>query len=435
MAKAKRKINVVTLGCSKNVVDSEFLMKQLDYDGWEVVHDSNDTSAKVVVINTCGFIADAKEESTDTILRFVEAKNQGIIDRVYVMGCLSQRYREELSVEIPEVDGFYGVTDLPIILKDLKSKYNKEVETSRIVTTPKHYAYLKISEGCNWGCSYCAIPLIRGKHISRSIDFLIEEATRLANDGVKELLIIAQDSTFYGLDLYGKRMLSELLDRLSEINGIEWIRIHYAYPSAFPSDLIKTIKNNPKVCKYIDIPFQHISNKMLGVMRRGTSKQETFDLVKRLKSEIPDIAIRTTFLVGHPCETEEDFNELVEFVKESRFDRVGVFTYSEEEGTHSAKTYQDDISEEQKNNRLDIIMELQREISLKNNQSRIGQTFKVIVDRFEDQYIIGRTEYDSPEVDQDVIIKKDSAHNIKQGDFINVRITSCDDYDLIGEVV
>jgi len=435
MAKANRKINVVTLGCSKNVVDSEFLMKQLDFDGWEVIHDSNDASAKVVVINTCGFIADAKEESTDTIIRFVEAKNQGIIDRVYVMGCLSQRYKDELSAEIPEVDGFYGVNDLPIILKDLKTKYSSEIETSRFLTTPKHYAYLKISEGCNWGCSYCAIPLIRGKHISRSIDSLVEEATLLANDGVKELLVIAQDSTFYGLDLYGKRMLSELLDRLSEINGIEWIRIHYAYPSAFPSDLINTIKNNPKICKYIDIPFQHISDKMLNVMRRGTSKKETVDLVKRLKCEIPSIAIRTTFLVGHPEESEKDFNELVDFVKKYRFDRVGVFTYSEEEGTYSAKTYPDDISEEVKNNRLDIIMELQREISLKNNQSRIGQTFKVIVDRFENQYIIGRTEYDSPEVDQEVIIKKDNTHNIKQGDFIIVRITSCDDYDLIGEIV
>ena len=351
------------------------------------------------------------------------------------MGCLSQRYKDELSAEIPEVDGFYGVNDLPIILKDLKTKYSSEIETSRFLTTPKHYAYLKISEGCNWGCSYCAIPLIRGKHISRSIDSLVEEATLLANDGVKELLVIAQDSTFYGLDLYGKRMLSELLDRLSEINGIEWIRIHYAYPSAFPSDLINTIKNNPKICKYIDIPFQHISDKMLNVMRRGTSKKETVDLVKRLKCEIPSIAIRTTFLVGHPEESEKDFNELVDFVKKYRFDRVGVFTYSEEEGTYSAKTYPDDISEEVKNNRLDIIMELQREISLKNNQSRIGQTFKVIVDRFENQYIIGRTEYDSPEVDQEVIIKKDNTHNIKQGDFIIVRITSCDDYDLIGEIV
>ena len=433
--RAKRKINIVTLGCSKNVVDSEFLMKQLDYNGWEVVHDSNDTSAKVVVINTCGFIADAKEESTDTILRFVEAKNQGIIDRVYVLGCLSQRYKVELTNEIPEVDGFYGVTDLPEILKDLKTNYSKEVETSRLLTTPKHYAYLKISEGCNWGCSYCAIPLIRGKHISRNIESLVEEATLLANEGVKELLIIAQDSTFYGLDLYGKRMLSELLNKLSEINGIEWIRIHYAYPSAFPKDLIKTIKNNPKICKYIDIPFQHISDKMLDVMRRGTSKKETVDLVRQLKSEIPSIAIRTTFIVGHPCETEEDFNELVEFVKESRFDRVGVFTYSEEEGTHSAKTYPDDISEEEKNNRLDVIMELQREISLKSNQSRVGQTYKVIIDRFEDQYIVGRTEFDSPEVDQEVLVNRIQGRKVNPGDFINVKVTSCDDYDLIGEII
>ena len=433
--KAKRKINIVTLGCSKNVVDSEFLMKQLDFDGWEVVHDSNDTSAKVVVINTCGFIADAKEESTDTILRFVEAKNQGIIDRVYVMGCLSQRYKVELSDEIPEVDGFYGVTDLPIILKDLKTNYSKEVETSRLLTTPKHYAYLKISEGCNWGCAYCAIPLIRGKHISRSIDSLIDEASHLANEGVKELLVIAQDTTYYGLDLYGKRMLPELLDKLSEINGIEWIRIHYAYPSAFPLELIQTIKKNPKICKYIDIPFQHISDNMLKVMRRGTTKKETVELVNNLRKEIPDIAIRTTFLVGHPCELENDFDELVEFVKKSKFDRVGVFAYSEEEGTYAAKAFPDNISPKVKNDRLDTLMELQREISLTNNQLKVGKTYKIIVDRFEDQYIVGRTEFDSPEVDQEVLVSKTKGHNVNLGDFIKVKITSCDDYDLIGEIV
>jgi len=433
--KAKRKINIVTLGCSKNVVDSEFLMKQLDFDGWEVVHDSNDTSAKVVVINTCGFIADAKEESTDTILRFVEAKNQGIIDRVYVMGCLSQRYKVELSDEIPEVDGFYGVTDLPIILKDLKTNYSKEVETSRLLTTPKHYAYLKISEGCNWGCAYCAIPLIRGKHISRSIDSLIDEASHLAKEGVKELLVIAQDTTYYGLDLYGKRMLPELLDKLSEINGIEWIRIHYAYPSAFPLELIQTIKKNPKICKYIDIPFQHISDNMLKVMRRGTTKKETVELVNNLRKEIPDIAIRTTFLVGHPCELENDFDELVEFVKKSKFDRVGVFAYSEEEGTYAAKAFPDNISPKVKNDRLDTLMELQREISLTNNQIEVGKTYKIIVDRFEDQYIVGRTEFDSPEVDQEVLVSKTKGHNVNLGDFIKVKITSCDDYDLIGEIV
>lgn len=430
----KRKINIVTLGCSKNVVDSEFLMKQLDFDGWEVIHDSDDTSAKVVVINTCGFIADAKEESTDTILRFVNAKNQGAIDRVYVMGCLSQRYKSELEREIPEVDGFYGVTDLPEILKDLKSKYTQEVANRRIITTPKHYAYLKISEGCNWGCAYCAIPLIRGKHISRTIESLIDEATQLANDGVKELLIIAQDTTYYGLDIYGKRKLPELIQKLSEINGIEWIRIHYAYPSNFPLDLIDVIRSNPKVCKYIDIPFQHISDNMLKLMRRGIDKKETIDLVNKLREEIPNIAIRTTFLVGHPGETEQDFNELLNFVKSSKFDRVGVFTYSEEEGTYAANNHPDTISEEIKNSRLEVLMELQQEISLKNNADKIGQTLKIIVDRFEDQYIVGRTEFDSPEVDQEVLVKNDKSKKIQLGDFIDVKITICENYDLIGEI-
>lgn len=433
MKRSKRKINVVTLGCSKNIVDSEFLMKQLDFDGWEVIHDSNDTSAKVVVINTCGFIADAKEESTDTILRFVNAKNQGVIDRVYVMGCLSQRYKDDLSKEIPEVDGFYGVTDLPEILNELKSKYRNEVANDRMLLTPNHYAYLKISEGCNWGCGYCAIPLIRGKHISRSIESLVDEATKIAQNGVKELLIIAQDSTYYGLDLYGKRMLAELIEKLSEIKGIEWIRIHYAYPSNFPTSLIDVIKNNPKVCKYIDIPFQHISDNMLKIMRRGLTKSETIKLVNDLRVSIPDIAIRTTFLVGHPGETEQDFKELVDFVTESKFDRVGVFTYSEEEGTYSANNYPDKISSSIKNRRFNKIMEIQREISLNNNSKRVGAVYKVIIDRIEDEGFIGRTEYDSPEVDQEVMIKTDKMIDI--GAFINVKITSCDDYDLMGEVI
>lgn len=431
----KRKINIVTLGCSKNVVDSEFLMKQLDFDGWEVIHDSNDTTAKVVVINTCGFIADAKEESTDTILQFVNAKNQGLIDKVYVMGCLSQRYKDDLEKEIPEVDGFYGVTDLPEILKDLKSKYTQEVANKRILTTPKHYAYLKISEGCNWGCAYCAIPLIRGKHISKTIESLIDETTLLAKDGVKELLLIAQDSTYYGFDIYGKRMLPELIQQLSEINGIEWIRIHYAYPSNFPLDLIGVIKNNPKVCKYIDIPFQHISDNMLRLMRRGLGKQETIELVNKLRAEVPNIAIRTTFLVGHPGETEQDFSELLDFVKTSKFDRVGVFTYSEEEGTYAANNHPDTISDEVKNNRLEVIMELQQEISLKNNENKIGQILKVIVDRFEDQYAVGRTEFDSPEVDPEVLIRNDKGKKVVVGDFVNVKITSYDNYDLTGEIL
>jgi len=431
---AKKKINIVTLGCSKNIVDSEFLMKQLDFDGWQVLHDSNDTSAKVVVINTCGFIADAKEESTDTILRFVNAKNEGIIDRVYVMGCLSQRYKSELEKEIPEVDGFYGVTDLPEILKDLKSKYNEEIANYRLIQTPKHYAYLKISEGCNWGCSFCAIPLIRGKYTSRTIESLIDETKQLAKEGVKELLVIAQDITFYGLDIYGKRMISDLINELSKIKGIEWIRLHYAYPSNFPMDLVDVIKDNPKVCKYIDIPFQHISDNMLKKMRRGLTKDETIALVRKLRNDVPDIAIRTTFLVGHPGETEEDFNELIEFVKESKFDRVGVFTYSEEEGTNSAIKYKDEISQEEKERRSSILMELQRDISYNNNLGKIGNTFKVIVDRFEDNYIICRSEFDSPEVDQEVLVAKGD-RKVKTGDFLDVKILSCEDYDLIGEII
>lgn len=431
---ASKKINIVTLGCSKNIVDSEFLMKQLDFDGWQVVHDSNDISAKVVVINTCGFIADAKEESTDTIIRFVNAKNEGLIDRIYVMGCLSQRYKDELKKEIPEVDGFYGVADLPEILRDLKTKYSEEVSNYRLIQTPKHYAYLKISEGCNWGCSYCTIPLIRGKHVSRTIESLIDEATQLAHDGVKELLVIAQDSTYYGLDIYGKRMLPDLINDLSKIEGIEWIRIHYAYPSNFPLELIDVIKNNPKVCKYIDIPFQHISDSMLKRMRRGITKDETIAFINKLRQEVSDIAIRTTFLVGHPGETEKDFNELIDFVKESQFERVGVFTYSEEEGTHSAINFSDDISPEEKERKSSILMELQREISYNNNMKKIGNTFKVVVDRVDDDYLVCRSEYDSPEVDQEVLIKKNSKKRVKTGTFINVKITSCDDYDLIGEI-
>lgn len=431
---AKRKINVVTLGCSKNIVDSEFLMKQLDADGWEVVHDSNDSSAKVVVINTCGFIADAKEESADTIIRFVNAKNNGIIDRVYVMGCLSQRYKEDLIKEIPEVDGFYGVADLPEILKDLKTKYNQKMANHRLLQTPKHYAYLKISEGCNWGCSYCAIPLIRGKHLSRTIESLVDEAKNLANEGVKELLVIAQDSTYYGLDIYGKRMLPELITELSNIDGIEWIRIHYAYPSNFPEELIDVIKNNPKVCKYLDIPFQHISDNILKKMRRGITKEETIALVKKLRDQIPNIAIRTTFLVGHPGETDKNLNELVSFIKESKFDRVGVFTYSEEEGTLSAIKFPDEISQEEKERRSSILMEVQRDISYNNNLGKIGNTIKVIVDLIDEDYIICRSEFDSPEVDQEVLVRKNSK-KVNVGDFIYVKITAGDDYDLIGEMI
>lgn len=431
---SKKKINIVTLGCSKNLVDSEVLMKQLELGGWELVHDSNDPSAKVVVVNTCGFIADAKEESVDTIMNFVNAKKNGVIDRLYVMGCLSQRYKDELVKEIPEVDGFYGVSDLPDILKTLENPLFTDCTNQRFITTPKHFAFLKISEGCNWGCSYCAIPLIRGKHISKSIDDLVAEAKYLTSQGVKELIVIAQDSTFYGIDLYGKRMISELLNELSKIDKIEWIRLHYAYPANFPKDLIETIKNNPKICKYIDIPFQHISDNMLKLMRRGITKSETIEFVETIRKNIPDISIRTTFLVGHPGETAEDFKELIDFVEKYQFDRVGVFTYSEEEGTHAAVAMKDSIPQKEKDRRSAELMELQQNISFANNQKRVGQVLKVIIDSVNEDEIIGRTEYDSPEVDQEVLLSNPQNREVKVGDFVNVRILSAQDYDLIGEI-
>ena len=331
-----KKVNVVTLGCSKNVVDSEYLMKQLEVDGWAIDFDSNDSTARVVVINTCGFVADAKQESIDTILSFVEAKKRGQIDKVFVMGCLSQRYQQELTAEIPEVDGFFGVSHLPNILQSLNANLNTSCYNQRYITTPSHYAYLKISEGCSWGCSYCAIPLIRGKHISKSIPDLVQEANFLVNQGVKEIMLIAQESTFYGVDIYGERKLPELIKELSKIEGLQWIRIHYTYPTNFPLELLNVMRENPKVCKYIDIPFQHVSTSVLKAMRRGISKEQTLELIKKLREQVPGIAIRTTLLVGHPGETDEDFAELLEFVRQTKFDRLGVFAYSEEEGTHSA---------------------------------------------------------------------------------------------------
>ncbi len=433
MSKIKR-INVVTLGCSKNIVDSEVLMNQLRIDGWKISHDSNDESIKNVIINTCGFIEDAKEESIDTILRFIDAKKKGLIDHIYVMGCLSQRYKSDLKLEMPEVDGIYGVNELQLILNNLNSEYYESETINRYLTTPNHYAYLKISEGCNWGCSFCAIPLIRGKHISRSIDSLVKEANALANQGVKELIIIAQDSTYYGVDLYGERKLGELLTKLSEINGITWIRLHYAFPAHFPADLIEVIKSNPKICKYLDIPLQHISNKMLQKMHRGIDKHATISLINRIRNVTPSIVVRTTIMVGHPGETEKDFNELLEFVRETKFERLGVFKYSEEEGTFAAQNYNDDVPLKVKEDRFSQIMNLQNEISNKLNKNKIGQKYKVIIDRVEGDFLYGRTEYDSPEVDQEVIIKKPN-FKIIPGDFVNAVITSSDDYDLFGEVI
>lgn len=429
----KKKINIVTLGCSKNLVDSERLYKQLEANGYSVVHDSNDTSTKVVVINTCGFIGDAKEESIDTILSFAHAKEKGKIRHLFVMGCLSERYKKDLQLEIPEVDEFFGVNNLEDIIKAIGGDLKTDLLGERTLTTPKHYAYLKISEGCNWGCSYCAIPLIRGKHVSVPIESLITEAKSLAAKGVRELLIIAQDTTYYGLDIYGKRMLGELLNKLSEIEGIEWIRLHYAYPTFFPSDVIDVIRDNPKVCKYLDIPFQHISDKVLKKMRRGINKEETYALINKLKTEIPDIALRTTLLVGHPGETEAEFLQLVEFVKDVKFDRLGVFPYSEEENTYAAINFDDAVSEETKQERVEAIMQLQSEIALTKNKDRVGKKMRVLIDRFEGDFYIARSQYDSPEVDQEVLIDADRDAII--GKFYDVKITDAEEFDLFAKFI
>ena len=428
----KKKINIVTLGCAKNIVDSEHLAGQLG-DGWEVVYDSDSTDAKVVVINTCGFIGDAKEESINTILRFAAAREAGDIDHLFVMGCLSERYRDELRAEIPEVDEFFGVNNLTDILRTVGERYRDELRGERRLTTPAHYAYLKISEGCNWGCGYCAIPLIRGKHVSVPFEELIDEATALARKGVRELIVIAQDTTYYGLDLYGKRRLGELLRALCRIDGIEWVRLHYAYPAHFPQDVIEAMRDEPKICKYLDIPLQHISDRMLRSMRRGLDKAETIRLVEDLRREIPDIALRTTLLVGYPGETEADFQELMEFVAATKFDRLGVFPYSEEEGTYSARELTDDVPQEVKEARADAIMELQRDIARGGNERLVGTTQRVIIDRRDDDFWVGRTQYDSPEVDQEVLIP--AVEMLRPGEFATIRIVSADDYDLQGELV
>ncbi len=430
--KKKRVINVITLGCSKNLVDSERLMRQLEAGGYELVHDSNDSDTRIVVINTCGFIGDAKEESINTILSYAAAKEQGLIDHLFVFGCLSERYKDELRAEIPEVDSFFGVTDLEGILERLNVAKHTELLGERYITTPKHYAYLKISEGCSWGCAYCAIPLIRGKHVSVPMEELELEARYLASKGVKELIIIAQDTTYYGLDLYGERKLTELIRRLSQIEGIEWIRLHYTYPNQLPQNLIDEMRGNPKVCKYLDIPLQHINTNVLNHMRRGITKEETYELINRLRTAIPDIAIRTTLMVGHPGEDELAFEELKQLVKDVKFDRMGVFTYSEEEGTYGAKQYDNSISEEVKQQRADELMAIQQRIAKEMNSKRVGETLRVIIDRVEGDYYIARTEYDSPEVDQEVLINKEDG-KLSIGDFYMVTITHADDFDLYGK--
>ena len=429
-----KKINVITLGCSKNVVDSEHLMAQLEAAGYELSIDSDSTDAKVVVINTCGFIGDAKKESIDTILSAVQAKEEGLIERLFVIGCLSERYANELREEIPEVDEYFGVNDWPDIVAALGAEHKSSLETERVLTTPSHYAYLKIAEGCNWHCGYCAIPLIRGKHTSVPMEQILEEAQKLAERGVKELIVIAQDTTYYGIDLYGRRRLADLLTELCKIKGIEWIRLHYAYPTAFPNDVIEVMAREKKICKYLDIPFQHISDKMLSAMKRRHTKAEAMELIKRLREQIPDIVLRTTLLVGYPTETQEDIDELEAFVREVRFERLGVFPYSEEEGTYSAEKLTDDVAEEEKERRAARIMQIQEQISLENNLKRVGQTMRVIVDGRQGNYYVARSQYDSPEVDQEILIPAEK-RRLRRGCFYDVLITDAEDYDLFGEVI
>ena len=428
-----KKINIVTLGCSKNVVDSEKLLKQLNAGGYEVIHNSDDTSAGTVIINTCGFINDAKEESVDTILRFVKAQKAGNIDNLYVMGCLSERYAEALKHEIPEVKKYFGVNNINDILAELGVKFRSELSTDRTITGPGHYAYLKISEGCDRVCAFCAIPHIRGKYISRPIDELVKEATKLAENGVRELILIAQDLSYYGLDLYKRQTLPDLVTELLKIESFEWIRLHYLYPANFPAELISIMKDNPRICRYIDIPVQHITDNMLKMMKRSHDRKETIAILNKLRNEIPGAVIRTTLIAGHPGETEQDFIDLKDFISGFRFDRLGVFAYSHEEDTYSYKEYKDEISEEIKESRVAELMEIQQNISAELNESAVGQTFKVIIDRKEGEFFIGRTEFDSPEIDQEVLIG--SEHKLIPGNFYNILITKSTEFDLYGEPV
>jgi ribosomal protein S12 methylthiotransferase len=428
----KNKINVITLGCSKNVYDSEVLMGQLSVNKIAVEHESENDDANIVVVNTCGFIDNAKEESINTILEQAERKEAGDIDKLYVMGCLSERYKPDLEKEITNVDQYFGTTDLPILLKALGADYKHELLGERLTTTPKHYAYLKIAEGCDRPCSFCAIPLMRGKHKSTPIEQLVKETKGLAKNGVKELILIAQDLTFYGLDIYEKRRLADLLTELSQVEGIEWIRLHYAFPTGFPQDVLDVIRDNGKVCNYIDIPLQHINDEILKSMKRGTSFEKTNDLIKDFRMKVPNIAIRTSLIVGYPGETEEKFQELKQWVQDTKFDRLGVFTYSHEENT-SAFDLVDDVPDEIKKARAEEIMDLQTHISWELNQEKVGKTFKVLFDRKEGDYFIGRTEFDSPDVDNEVLVKATDSY-IRMGDFAKIKINKTDHFDLYGDV-
>lgn len=429
----KNKVNVVTLGCSKNVFDSEVMMAQLRANKFDVEHESMNDDAEIVIINTCGFIDAAKQESIDTILRYAEAKADGMVDKVYVTGCLSERYRDELETEIPEVDAFFGTRELPRLLKTLKADYKHELVGERLLTTPNHYAYFKIAEGCDRPCSFCAIPLMRGKNVSTPIEELVQQAKDLAAKGVKELMLIAQDLTYYGLDLYKKRALADLLEELAQVEGIEWIRLHYAFPAGFPMEVLDVMNKYDNICKYLDMPLQHGSTNILKAMRRGITREKTEELVAKIREKVPGITIRTTLIAGYPGETEADFQEMYDWVQNTRFDRLGIFTYSHEENTH-AYNFDDDVPEDEKRRRADAIMELQSGISYELNQKKVGKTYKVLFDRVEGDYFVGRTEFDSPEVDNEVLVKK-SEHYVRIGDFALVEITSADHYDLYGKVI
>ena len=429
-----RCIDIVTLGCSKNLVDSEHLMRQLKAAGFNVTHDTESPKGQIAVINTCGFIGDAKEESINVILEFAQAKEEGKLEKLYVMGCLSERYLKELSIEIPQVDKFYGKFNWTELLHDLGKEYHDELRIERVQTTPQHYTYLKISEGCDRKCSYCAIPIITGHHVSRPMEEILSEVKYLVGQGVKEFQIIAQELTYYGVDLYKRQMLPELIERISEVPGVEWIRLHYAYPAHFPTDLFRVMRERPNVCKYMDIALQHISDSVLQRMRRHVTKAETYRLIEQFREEVPGIHLRTTLMVGYPGETDADFEELKEFVRQVKFDRMGAFAYSEEEGTFAAAHHKDDVPERVKQARLDELMAIQQEISVQLNQKKVGQRLKVIIDREEGEYYIGRTEFDSPEVDPEVLIKQEGKP-LQIGKFYQVEIIQADDFDLFGRVV
>lgn len=430
-----RKVDIITMGCSKNLVDSEQLMNQFSEHGFKVYHNPDEMHGDIAVINTCGFIGDAKEESINMILELCELKNEGKLSQVFVMGCLSERYLQELQEEIPEVDKYYGKFNWKNLLSDLQSEYNEQHASERILTTPKHYAYVKISEGCDRKCAYCAIPIITGSHKSRPIEEVLDEVKLLVSQGTKEFQVIAQELTYYGIDLYHKQMLPELIERMAAIPGVEWIRLHYAYPTHFPMDLLRVMREHPNVCNYLDIALQHISDHMLSRMQRHITKQETIDLIAAMRREVSGITIRTTLMVGFPGETEEDFNELLDFVRQARFDRMGAFAYSEEEGTYAAENYDDDVPEDIKDERLDQLMTIQEGIAAELSEEKVGQTFRVIIDRREGDYFIGRTEHDSPEVDCEVLINANEQQLLTIGSFYNVRINDFEGFDLFGEVV